>query len=108
MQLEAAVYPYFFTELVNGELISYLTDIRTNVKTSFKTLEHFLHVYSAAEKSFEGEDYGFMSNRGGEKYGPVIVAARYAPFLHPLLEMSKSSICAALTLLIVFMQPPWR
>jgi len=54
------------------------TDIRTNKETVFKALEHFLHVYSAAEANFEGEDYGCMSNRGA--YPPVIVAAWYPPF----------------------------
>jgi len=73
------VYKNFGKELVSGELMCTMTDIRTNVTTCFNALEHFLHVYNAPFNNFADEDYGCMSNRGGKEYQPVIVTVRYPP-----------------------------
>ena len=95
VQLTTAVYKNFGKELVSGELMCTMTDIRTNVTTCFNALEHFLHVYNAPFNNFAVEDDGCMSNRGGKEYQPVIVTVRYPPSPSDVQIFNLRSSCAA-------------
>jgi hypothetical protein len=75
----AAVIDNFRTEDVDGKLFTFVTDVRTNITTRFCASHHFLHVFRSNLLNFDGEGYGFLSNRGGDQYPPVIVSNRYEP-----------------------------
>ncbi len=69
----------FHSEDVNGELTTSVTDVRTGITFRFSSRHHFVHVYTASLNNVDGEAYGFISNRGGQEYPPVIICSRFGP-----------------------------